>query len=65
MIFNLFSRFFSKPMNRYTVVYTCINGYRSFRTIEANTYPEAERKAMTTIYNYGRVIEVLPFVGNY
>ena len=51
--------------SRFTVVYTCINGYRSFQSIVAANAEDAGLLVEGSTYNFGRLVEVLPFVGNY
>ena len=52
-------------MNRYTVLYTCARNYACFRSILAPDPSAAAEICEAKTENFGTLLEVRPFVGNY
>lgn len=64
---NLLSKLLSvfRPMNQYTVCFTCARGRAgNFRTVRARTPLEAQRLVVESTPTLGEVYEVRDFIGN-
>ena len=61
----VFPSIFDRPMNRYTVVFTCQRGRgNNFRSVYAETPAAARAEVMRTTPTLGEVVEVREFVGH-
>ena len=47
-------------MSTYTVLYTCVRGYRSFRQVAASSEQAAAQYVRTSVGNVGEVTGVRP-----
>ena len=52
-------------MTRFTVLYTCVRGYKCFRSVLANNETAACAKVVCITPNIGTITDAIPFVGNY